>query len=148
MQKHTQFEAMQISKRFLVAICAQLLLLFAGVHSVSLSTYEDNKAFSDGATDLLKDAEEQVFLEDAEEPAYLEDAEEPVFLEDAEEPVFLEDAEEPEPTQAYLDEIREQVGAPRAQEEEKPLARDTRSTCRYSSMSFVHDFFAVSTTRH
>ena len=116
MQKHTQFEAMQISKRFLVAICAQLLLLFAGVHSVSLSTYEDNKAFSDGATDLLKDAEEQVFLEDAEEP------------------VFLEDAEEPEPTDAYLEEVREQVGAPRAQEEEEPLVRDTRSTCRYRSM--------------
>ena len=116
---------MQISKRFLVAICAQLLLLFAGVHSVSLSTYEDNKAFSDGATDLL---------EDAEEPAYLEGAEEPVFLEDAEEPVFLEDAEEPEPTDAYLEEVREQVEAPRAQEEEEPLVRDTRSTCRYSSM--------------
>ena len=116
MQKHTQFEAMQISKRFLVAICAQLLLLFAGVHSLPPSTYEDNKAFSDGATDLLKDAEEQVFLEDAEEP------------------VFLEDAEEPEPTDAYLEEVREQVEAPRAQEEEEPLVRDTRSTCRYRSM--------------
>ena len=94
---------MQISKGFLVAICAQLLF-FAGVHSLPSGTSKDNQAISEGVT---VDLESQNSFEDAGEPV---------------------------PTEAYLEEIREQVEAPRTEEEEEPLVRDTRSTCTYPGM--------------
>ena len=95
---------MQISKGFLVAIFAQLLL-FAGVHSLPPRTSKDNQAISEGVT-----------------------------VEDLESQNSFEDAGEPVPTEAYLEEIQEQVEAPRTEEEEKLLVRDTRSTCTYPSM--------------
>ena len=42
---------MQMTKGLLVAVCAQLLL-FVGVHSVPLSTSEDNQLISEGANHL------------------------------------------------------------------------------------------------
>ena len=46
----------------------------------------------------------------------------------------FDESEEPTPTEAYLEEIQEQVEAPRTEDEEDPLVRDTRSTCSHSSM--------------
>ena len=43
----------------------------------------------------------------------------------------FDEGEEPIPTEAYLEEIQEQVEAPRTDGEEEPLMRDTRSTCTY-----------------
>ena len=106
LERQTHFEAMQMTKGLLVAVCAQLLL-FVGVHSVPLSTSEDNQLISEGANHL-----EGVTTEDQDSQNF-------------------EEGEEPTPTEAYLKEIREQVEAPRAQEEEEPLVRDTRSTCTY-----------------
>ena len=104
---------MRMTKQFLVAICAQFLLL-AGVHSVPLSTSEDNQAISEGANHL-----EGVTTEDQDSQNF-------------------DEGEEPTPTEAYLEEIRVQVKAPRTDGEEDPLVRDTRSTCTYSS---TYDFF-------
>ena len=42
---------MQMTKIILVAVCAQLLL-YVGVHSVPLSTSEDNQLISEGANHL------------------------------------------------------------------------------------------------
>ena len=103
---------MQMTKIILVAVCAQLLL-YVGVHSVPLSTSEDNQLISEGANHL-----EGVTTEDQDSQNF-------------------EEGEEPTPTEAYLEEIREQVEAPRAEEEEEPLVRDTRSTCTYQSMYFT-----------
>ena len=44
----------------------------------------------------------------------------------------FDEGEEPIPTEAYLEEIQEQVEAPRTDGEEEPLMRDTRSTCSHS----------------
>ena len=44
----------------------------------------------------------------------------------------FDEGEEPTPTEAYLEEIQEQVEAPRTEDGEEPLMRDTRSTCTYS----------------
>lgn len=104
---------MRMTKQLLVAIYAQLLL-FAGVHSVPLGTSEDNQAISEGANHL-----EGVTTEDQDSQNF-------------------DEGEEPTPTEAYLEEIRVQVEAPRTGGEEDPLVRDTRSTCTYSSM---YDFF-------
>ena len=103
---------MQMTKIILVAVCAQLLL-YVGVHSVPLSTSEDNQLISEGANHL-----EGFTTEDQDSQNF-------------------EEGEEPTPTEAYLEEIREQVEAPRAEEEEEPLVRDTRSTCTYQSMYFT-----------
>ena len=100
-----------LTKIILVAICAQLLL-FAGVHSVPLSTSaeqsKETQTISEGANLLggitTEDQDAQNF----------------------------DEGEEPTPTEAYLEEIQEQVEAPRTEDEEEPLMRDTRSTCTYS----------------
>ena len=112
LERQSCFEAMQMTKIILVAVCAQLLL-YVGVHSVPLSTSEDNQLISEGANHL-----EGVTTEDQDSQNF-------------------EEGEEPTPTEAYLEEIREQVEAPRAEEEEEPLVRDTRSTCTYQSMYFT-----------
>ena len=108
---------MQMTKGLLIAICAQLLL-FAGVHSVPLSNSEDSPAISEGANHL-----EGVTTEDQDTQNF-DEGEERNF----------DEGEEPTPTEAYLEEIREQVEAPRTDGEEDPLVRDTRSTCSYPSM--------------
>ena len=105
---------MRMTKQFLVVICAQFLLL-AGVHSVPLSTSDDNQAISEGANHL-----EGVTTEDQDSQNF-------------------DEGEEPTPTEAYLEEIRVQVKAPRTGGED-PLVRDTRSTCTYSS---TYDFLFV-----
>ena len=98
-----------------------------------LSTSEDNQAISEGANHLegftTKDQDAQNFDED-EEPNF-DEGEEPNF-DEGEEPNF-DEGEEPTPTEAYLEEIREQVEAPRTEGEQNLLVRDTRSTCTYSS---------------
>ena len=98
---------MQMTKGLWFAICAQFLL-FAGVHSVPLGTSDDNQAISEGANHL-----EGVTTEDQNSQNF-------------------DDGEEPTPTAAYLEEIQEQVEAPRTDGEEEPLMRDTRSTCSHS----------------
>ena len=98
---------MQMTKGLWFAICAQLLL-FAGVHSVPLSTSDDNKAISEGANHF-----EGVTTENQDSQNF-------------------DEGEEPTPTEAYLEEIQEQVEAPRTDGEEEPLMRDTRSTCSHS----------------
>ena len=75
-----------------------------------LSTSEDNQAISEGADRL-----EGVTTEDQDSQNF-------------------DEGEEPTPTEAYLEEIREQVEAPRTEGEEDLLVRDTRSTCTYRSM--------------
>ena len=108
---------MQMTKGLWFAICAQLLL-FAGVHSVPLSTSEDNQAISEGANHL-----EGVTTEDQDAQNF-DEGEERNF----------DEGEEPTPTEAYLEEIREQVEAPRTEGEQDLLVRDTRSTCSNSGM--------------
>ena len=73
---------MQMTKGLLVAVCAQLLL-FVGVHSVPLSTSEDNQLISEDANHL-----EGVTTEDQDSQNF-------------------DESEEPIPTEAYLKEIRE-----------------------------------------
>ena len=73
---------MQMTKIILVAVCAQLLL-YVGVHSVPLSTSEDNQLISEGANHL-----EGVTTEDQDSQNF-------------------DESEEPIPTEAYLEEIRE-----------------------------------------
>ena len=68
------------------------------------STFEDNQAISEGVT-----------------------------VEGLESQNSFEDAGEPTPTEAYLEEIQEQVEAPRTGGEEDLLVRETRSTCRHRS---------------
>ena len=72
----------------LVAICAQLLL-YAGVHSVPLSTSEEQsketQTISEGANHL-----EGVTTEDQDTQNF-------------------DESEEPTPTEAYLEEIQEQI---------------------------------------
>ena len=105
---------MQMTKKLLVALCAQLLL-FTGVHSVSLGTSkgqsEETQAISEG-TNYFQD----VMTKDRDSQSF-------------------EEIEEPLPTEAYLKEIREQVEAPRTEGEEDLLVRDTRSTS--SGMQYV-----------
>ena len=72
-----------------------------------LGTSDDNQAISEGANHL-----EGVTTEDQDSQNF-------------------DDGEEPTPTEAYLEEIQEQVEAPRTDGEEEPLMRDTRSTCTY-----------------
>ena len=112
LERQTDFKAMQMTKGLLVAVCAQLLL-YVGVHSVPLSTSEDNQLISEGAHHP-----EGVTTEDQDSQNF-------------------EEGEEPTPTEAYLKEIREQVEAPRTEEEEEPLERDTRSTCTYPGTYFT-----------
>ena len=101
---------MQMTKIILVAICAQLLL-FVGVHSVPLSTSEEQsketQTISEGANELGE-----------------------ITMEDQDSQNFHK-SEEPTLTDAYLEEIQEQVEAPQTEEEEGLLVRDTRSTCTY-----------------
>ena len=73
---------MQMTKGLWVAVCAQLLL-FVGVHSVPLSTSEDNQLISEGDNHL-----EGVTTEDQDSQNF-------------------DESEEPIPTEAYLEEIRE-----------------------------------------
>ena len=75
-----------------------------------LSNSEDNPAISEGANHL-----EGVTTEDQDTQNF-------------------DESEEPTPTEAYLEEIQEQVEAPRTDGEEDLLVRDTRSTCSHSSM--------------
>ena len=79
-----------------------------------LSTSEDNQAISEAANRL-----EGVTTEDQDSQNF-------------------DEGEEPTPTEAYLEEIREQVEAPRTEDEEDPLVRDTRSTCSYSSTYSIY----------
>ena len=73
---------MQMTKGLLIPVCAQLLL-FVGVHSVPLSTSEDNQLISEGANHL-----EGFTTEDQDSQNF-------------------EEGEEPTPTEAYLKEIQE-----------------------------------------
>ena len=82
LERQTCFEAMQMTKGLWVAVCAQLLL-FVGVHSVPLSTSEDNQLISEGDNHL-----EGVTTEDQDSQNF-------------------DESEEPIPTEAYLEEIRE-----------------------------------------
>ena len=101
---------MQMTKIILVAVCAQLLL-FVGVHSVPLSTSEEQsketQTISEGANELG-----EITMEDQDSQNF-------------------DESEEPTPTDAYLEEIKEQVEAPRTEGEQGLLVRDTRSTCTY-----------------
>ena len=75
-----------------------------------LSNSEDNQAISEGANHV-----EGVTTEDQDVQNF-------------------DEGEEPTPTEAYLEEIQEQVEAPRTDGKEDLLVRDTRSTCSHSSM--------------
>ena len=109
---------MQMTKGLWFAICAQLLL-FAGVHSVPLSTSEDNQAISEGADHL-----EGVTVEGQDSQN-------------------IEEVEEPLPVEVYQQEIQEQVKAPRNEGEQDLVVRDTRSTCSNSGTYSTNHMFAI-----
>jgi len=99
---------MYATQRLLVAITVQLLF-FAGVHSGPLQSSEDTQVLNEGAK-----PEGSIMLESQGVEDYIEVG---------------------EPSEFYLQEVREQVEAQRTAEEETQTERDTRSTCSNPSES-------------
>ena len=102
------FYRMYATRGLLVAITAQLLL-FSGVHSGPLHSSEDAQVPDESAK-----SEGSIMLEGQGVEDYVEVG---------------------EPSEFYLQEVREQVEAQRMAEEETQTERDTRSTCLNPSES-------------
>jgi len=99
---------MYATRGLLVAVTAQLLL-FSGVHSGPLHSSEDAQVLDESAK-----SEGSIMLEGQGAEDYVEVG---------------------EPSEFYLQEVREQVEAQRTAEEETQTERDTRSTCSNPSES-------------